>query len=59
MSPLDAVLVKAVLFLLRRYAVTVGWAPDDQPLHRDDPKDSRDCECEACVLVAQVEQEAR
>lgn len=58
MTPLQAALVRAVLFLLRRYAVT-GWVPNDEPMHRVDEKDSRDCECSACRLGRELSREAQ
>jgi hypothetical protein len=58
MTPLQTALVRAVVFLLKRYAQT-GWVPNDEPMHRDGYRDSRDCECSACVLREALEREAK
>lgn len=55
MTPLQSVLVDAVLFLLRRYVITVGWVPDGEPMH-DDKRHK--CPCEACGLMRRIEMEA-
>lgn len=57
MTPLQAALVRAVVFLLARYA-KVGWVPDGESMHREDPHDSRPCPCTACKLREQLEAEA-
>ena len=57
MTSLQAALVRAVVFLLARYA-KVGWVPDGEPMHRDDPYDSRPCPCTACKLRRSIHEEA-
>lgn len=57
MTPLVSALVRAVVFLLERYAQTYR-VPHGEEMHRADPYDSRDCECKACELRRALEQEA-
>lgn len=56
MTPLNAALVRAVVFLLSRYALT-GWVPNGEPERRRD-NDTRDCECTACHYRREIEREA-
>lgn len=55
MRPFDAAVLRCLVFLLRRYAKT-GWVPDNEPTHRERPREN-DCECEACQLRMALERE--
>lgn len=56
MTPLEHAIVRAVVFLLDRYARTTP-AAHGEPKHRRD-NDTRDCECTACHLRRRLESEA-
>lgn len=56
MTPLQTALVRAVLFLLRRYAVT-GWVPDGEPMHNPHVR-PWECPCSACQLAEDLKREA-
>lgn len=57
MTPFDEAVLRALAFLLRRYAQT-GWVPNGEEMHRTPKAGFDDCECRACELRRDLEKEA-